>query len=201
MAALYPLMLEAALRALLAAAAVWAGLRLLRVSNVVVLKVAWALVLVASIALPLAPGWLSAGKAALRLPAMPAISISKHIAVHASDAPKAQSQVATARETDLANADAYSEHYSSPAISDEHFGSAATQTAGERIAEVDLAAAAAPAVKAPPSQLQASEVASETTMPLVSKKATDANRSSVRIAGFCLLLYFGVTSALLMRLL
>ena len=200
MAALYPLMLEAALRALLAAAAVWAGLRLLRVSNVVVLKVAWALVLVASMALPLAPGWLSAGaKAALTLPAMPAISVSQGMAANASDGPKAQSQVAKTPDAEMATADAYSEHYSSPAISDEHFGSAAKQTARESVAEED--SAAVPAVKAPAAQLHASEVTSETTIPLVLKEATDASRSSLRITGFCLLLYFGVTFALLMRLL
>ena len=70
MTSFYPLILESALRALLAAAIVWAGLRLLRVANVLVLKAAWALVLVAAFALPLAPNWLSLPVwAALKLPA------------------------------------------------------------------------------------------------------------------------------------
>ena len=202
MTALYPLMLEAALRALLAAGAVWAGLRLLRVSNVVVLKVAWALVLVASIAMPLAPGWLSAGAtAALKLPAIPAISVSQQMAANATEGPKAQSQIATGSEAVASTADAYSEHYSSPAISDEHFGSAAKQTEGESAAEEHLAVPAATAVTAPTAQLQGSEHASQTTLPLAWRDATDASRSSVRIAAFCLLLYFGVSSALLIRLL
>jgi len=47
--------MEAALRALVAAAVVWAGLRALRVTNVVVEKAAWALVLFSALALPLVP--------------------------------------------------------------------------------------------------------------------------------------------------
>ncbi len=108
MTALYPLMLEAALRALLAAAAVWTGLRLLRVANVVVLKAAWALVLAASLALPLAPGWLSASAwAALRLPAMPAFSVPQQSAASANANLKAQPQVTAAPERNAATVDAY----------------------------------------------------------------------------------------------
>jgi beta-lactamase regulating signal transducer with metallopeptidase domain len=46
------LFLEAALRSLLMAVTVWAGIRLLRVSNVIAQKIAWSLVLVASMAMP-----------------------------------------------------------------------------------------------------------------------------------------------------
>jgi hypothetical protein len=46
------IMIEAALRALVFAIAVGAGLRLLRVSNVPVRKAAWSLVLIASVAMP-----------------------------------------------------------------------------------------------------------------------------------------------------
>jgi beta-lactamase regulating signal transducer with metallopeptidase domain len=69
---LVPLLLEAALRALLAAFTVWAGLRLLRISNVLVQKAAWCLVLVAALAMPLTPRlqWLPS-YAAVRLPALP----------------------------------------------------------------------------------------------------------------------------------
>ncbi|MGB6194384.1 MAG: M56 family metallopeptidase, partial [Terracidiphilus sp.] len=48
-----PMMLEAALRSLLVAAAVAAGLRLLRVRNVLAQKSAWTLVLAAALAMPL----------------------------------------------------------------------------------------------------------------------------------------------------
>ena len=56
-AALVPLILQASLQALFAAAAVWFGLRVLRVANVLVQKAAWGLVLVAALALPMAPHW------------------------------------------------------------------------------------------------------------------------------------------------
>ena len=69
---LVPLILEAALRALLAAVAVEASLRLLRVGNVLVQKAAWGLVLVAALAMPLMPNW--TGLAALRLPAIPLLA-------------------------------------------------------------------------------------------------------------------------------
>jgi len=69
-----PLLIEATLRALLVALTVWAGLSLLRVANVLAQKAAWALVLLAALAMlfvPLAPrsNWLP-GSIALRLPAL-----------------------------------------------------------------------------------------------------------------------------------
>ena len=74
-AALVPLILEAALRALLAALAVWAGMRLLSISNVLVQKAAWGLVLVAALALPMLPHWqVLPAFAALRLPALPQLA-------------------------------------------------------------------------------------------------------------------------------
>ena len=69
--ALVPLILQASLQALFAAAAVWGGLRLLRVANVLVQKAAWGLVLVAALALPLVPHWQPLpGSAVFRLPAI-----------------------------------------------------------------------------------------------------------------------------------
>jgi bla regulator protein blaR1 len=52
-----PALIEAALRALLVALTVWAGLRLLRVSNVLAQKAAWGLVLVCAVAMPLMMRW------------------------------------------------------------------------------------------------------------------------------------------------
>lgn len=51
------LVVEAALRSLLMAATVWAGLRLLRISNVVVQKIAWGLVLIAAFTMPFLMRW------------------------------------------------------------------------------------------------------------------------------------------------
>jgi len=55
----FSLIIEAALRAILAALVVWAGLRLLRVGNVLAQKTAWALVLAAAVAMPLLMRWQS----------------------------------------------------------------------------------------------------------------------------------------------
>jgi beta-lactamase regulating signal transducer with metallopeptidase domain len=52
-----PVLLEAALRALLVAITVWAGLRIFRVSNVLAQKIAWALVLACAVAMPLVMRW------------------------------------------------------------------------------------------------------------------------------------------------
>lgn len=49
--------LESALRSLLMAAVVWAGIKLLRVRNVAVQKVAWVLVLMSAVAMPGLAGW------------------------------------------------------------------------------------------------------------------------------------------------
>ena len=50
-------LVESALRALIMALAVWAGLRVFRVSNVVAQKAAWGLVLVCAVAVPLVMRW------------------------------------------------------------------------------------------------------------------------------------------------
>jgi beta-lactamase regulating signal transducer with metallopeptidase domain len=62
-------MLESALRSLMMAAVVWAGIKVLRVSNVVVQKTAWTLVLIAALAMPGLMHWnLLQPKAAVIVP-------------------------------------------------------------------------------------------------------------------------------------
>ncbi len=53
----FSMLIEAALRALLVALVVWAGLRLLRVGNVLAQKTVWALVLAAAVVMPLLMRW------------------------------------------------------------------------------------------------------------------------------------------------
>ena len=67
---LLPILLESAMRALIAAAAIWAGLRVFRVRNVPAQKSAWGLMLMAGLAMPLVmhPSWLPAW-ASVKLPA------------------------------------------------------------------------------------------------------------------------------------
>jgi len=65
----FTVLLEATLRALIAALAVWAGLRLLRVKNVPAQKAAWGLMLIAALAMPFLMRWqLVPAWAALKLP-------------------------------------------------------------------------------------------------------------------------------------
>jgi len=70
---LIPVLIEAALRALVLALAVWAGLRLLRVSNVLAQKAVWGLVLAAAflmpLLMPLIAHWQWMPAAAVRMPA------------------------------------------------------------------------------------------------------------------------------------
>jgi beta-lactamase regulating signal transducer with metallopeptidase domain len=63
---LIPALLEAAVRALVGALAVYAGLRIFRVSNVLAQKAAWCLVLAASLLMPLLMRW--QGSVAIKLP-------------------------------------------------------------------------------------------------------------------------------------
>jgi hypothetical protein len=65
-----PVLIEAALRAMLVALTVWAGLRLFRVSNVPAQKTAWGLVLICAVAMPLVMRWeLLPASFTMRLPA------------------------------------------------------------------------------------------------------------------------------------
>ena len=68
MTSLLPMWLEAAVRALAAALAVWTGLRLLRVKSYMTQKAAWILVLGAAFAMPLMPWQWLPGWAAIKLP-------------------------------------------------------------------------------------------------------------------------------------
>jgi predicted nucleic acid-binding Zn-ribbon protein len=64
-------LVESALRALMMALAVWAGLRVFRVSNVVAQKAAWGLVLVCAVAVPLVMRWqVLPPSMAIKVPAM-----------------------------------------------------------------------------------------------------------------------------------
>jgi hypothetical protein len=66
-----PVLIESALRALLVALTVWAGLRLFRVSNVLAQKAAWSLVLACAVAMPLLMRWqILPESMTLKVPAM-----------------------------------------------------------------------------------------------------------------------------------
>ncbi len=81
---LLPILLESAMRALIAAAAIWAGLRVFRVRNVPAQKSAWGLMLMAALAMPLMmrPSWLPAW-ASVKLPASLLSARTSHAATAA----------------------------------------------------------------------------------------------------------------------
>src|SRR5512146_73870 len=194
MSVFLPLILEAALRALLAAAAVWAGLRLLRVQNVFVLKAAWTLVLVAALALPFAPdvpglpGW-----AAVRLPAVSAWPTVEQVSAAPARNSSRQSHAANTSEGVPARATSSSGRYPAPAISDSNFTSAA-----------DVSEAADTAPEAMPSPAKA-PVQPSTAVPTApastASTAALSSRLTTRMLADLLLLYFGIAGALSLRLL
>jgi len=128
-----PVLVEAALRALLVALAVWAGLRVLRVSNVLAQKAVWGLVLAAAVAMPLAMRWqwLPAG-AAVVVPAHPweqAIGLFRPAAktpVPSSDATgyKAQESFSAANQ----NVPGALSRFPAPSISGSNSGAAGNST-------------------------------------------------------------------------
>jgi BlaR1 peptidase M56 len=67
-----PALIEAALRALVVALTVWAGLRLFRVSNVLAQKVAWGMVLASALAMPFVMRWQV-------LPPSMALTVPRHL--------------------------------------------------------------------------------------------------------------------------
>ena len=186
--AVAPLMLEAALRALLAAVAVWAGLGALRISNVVVQKAAWGLVLVAAIAMPLAPHWQGAPvSAALHLPTIhwnqstPLEPTAKQaitpVSTPAVAEPAASVLQSPAVESPVAlrSSRPSEDRYPSPAISSEEFTS--------------------PAQSEPEAPMYAS-----TPIAAPLPHAATASASRIHPATVAWLLYLGVFAALLLRL-
>ncbi|MGA2808498.1 MAG: M56 family metallopeptidase [Terracidiphilus sp.] len=78
---LIPILIEAALRAIVVALAVWAGLRLVRVRNVVAQKAAWCMVLAGSLLIPLLMHWqVVTARATVKLPASKLFQADSRIA-------------------------------------------------------------------------------------------------------------------------
>ncbi len=216
-AALTPLILEAALRALLAALAVWAGLRLLSIGNVMVQKAAWGLVLVAALAMPLAPHWQAMPAfAALRLPALaplqPALIPNKALKEPPYGAHPAATSVRPRATTSIAaltnNFDALglsatalndvadqalsqTEPYISPLTSESSLNSKSVNVRPHQN-QAKLAQASVPAA----SRLQSNPVPITVPQPHASK----SNPAPISFFAFGWLLYLGVFGALLVRL-
>ena len=200
-AALVPLILQAALQALFAAAAVWFGLRVLRVANVLVQKAAWGLVLVAALALPVAPHWQPLPTwATFRLP------------VSALDPLPTSTPASNSATLPTASPDPGPTELSSPMFQD----SATTQPASPPATESDsgrysaqsrpsdhYVAPAGPAFRvdsAPDARPALSSPVSIAHPCAPAASAPAKNQRPIRLAGFALLIYLAVFLALLLRL-
>ncbi len=184
--ALVPLILEAALRALLAAVAVWAGLRLLGVGNVLVQKAAWGLVLVAALAMPLLPRWQGIpASAELRLPALPwgQMPVSAVASPSAPAEPaEPMNQAATAPQSTTRPIPSELDRIPAAAISSSH-------------------SPFNPPVSSAPPARSAPDPAHYASRPISVPQPGASNSSPIRLAALAWLLYLGVFSALLLRLL
>jgi beta-lactamase regulating signal transducer with metallopeptidase domain len=183
-ATLVPLMLQAALRALFAAIAVWAGLRLLGVRNVIVQKSAWGLVLVAALTMPLMPHWQGLpALAALRLPGLPLSTAAQSIAEpRALPALPAPVPASTASRTEILPREV-------PVRAQSH---ARESTAGSEDRF--------PAPKPSQAELGPSAYTSR-PIPTPQSTASHSNPAHLRAAAVALLVYAGVFAALFLRLL
>jgi beta-lactamase regulating signal transducer with metallopeptidase domain len=174
-AAALPIVFEAVLRALIAACVLGAGLRLLRVRNVPAQKVAWGLVLLAALAMPLLMRW-------QRLPAwaavkVPAIAWTRTAHVAPASATAASIPVPLLHEPAAIRQPraVTDDHFDAPGISDSDFPALPSATPEIRFAPAPTAVAPAgkPVVKS----------------------------SFARLIAFSWLLYLVVGAALLLRLL
>ena len=201
--ALVPLLLEASLRALVAAVAVWAGLRLLGVGNVLVQKVAWGLVLVAALAMPLLPRWQAMPDwFALRLPAQSAQSQSQ------TARPEPAAPVA------VAEPEVGASRYPAPVISTAQFDTPADEPARTRFdtpADESAATTVPSAITQLPSATAAIPPASTSSLthaaPMTTGSvavsrppATAPQKHRWSLAAIAWSLYIGVFAALLLRI-
>lgn len=202
-AAPVPLMLEAAMRALLAAIAVWVSLRLLGVRNVLVQKSAWGLVLIAALAMPLVPHWqgLSA-LAALRLPALPRTSTAQPLPVQpqksvaAIAAPRASSAIPPRESSSIARrtqAPPRRVPATPQSKAPKSIPAAADRSRGP---ENSISKSYLPANSTPEPAIYTNQ-----PVPTLSSAGLHSDRTALLVAASAWLLYIGVLTALLLRLL
>ncbi len=193
--ALVPLLVEASIRALVAAVAVWAGLRLLGVGNVLVQKVAWGLVLLAALAMPLlprsqaTPAWVGLKLPAVRLPALELPAPSTWMQRQAA---KPQ-LTASAPPVALTEPDGSASRYPAPVISTAQFDTPTEEPATTGVSSVTVAVP-------PGSSLQAA-LASTNSAEGSRPPAARPRAHLMSLAAAAWSLYLGVFAALLLRML
>jgi beta-lactamase regulating signal transducer with metallopeptidase domain len=194
MDAIFPVMLEAALRALVAAFVVWSALRLLRVCNVRIQKAAWTLMLLGALAMPLLMRW---------LPAADGIQISLPSRVFAAVDAEVRAVVLPARRIDanLANAAAWLDRppappslaWSLPANQENNIVGATPETAGP----------AAIAMRGPSALLPTEAAPARNPHDLVAPlqaAVVPASSRSLHLLDIAWMMYLAVAAALLLRL-
>jgi beta-lactamase regulating signal transducer with metallopeptidase domain len=182
------LLFEATLRALIAAVAVWAGLRLLRVKNVPAQKAAWGLMLVAALAMPLLMRWhLVPAWAEVNLP-IPSLKKMAAPAPVATPAPVAP--VLLSREPETISQPRSEVREDFPAL-------AGQTRPSERIRSADRVQSA-----------RVIKIAPATISPLITQKPAAGRIAQLalwanagRVLAIAWILYLGVCAALLFRLL
>ena len=196
--AIVPLLVEASIRPLVAAVAIWAGLRLLGVGNVLVQKVAWGLVLLAALAMPLLPrsqampAWVGLKLPAVRLPALELPAPSRWMQEQA-----ARPQLtAAAPPIAVAEPDGSASRYPAPVISMAQFDTPTEEPATTGVSSV---MAVVPQVQ-PDSSLQ--EAPMTTNYPEGSRpQAAAPHARGFSLVAVAWSLYLGVFAALLLRML
>ncbi|MGA3135285.1 MAG: M56 family metallopeptidase [Terracidiphilus sp.] len=170
-----PVLIEAALRALLVAFAVWSGLRLLRVSYVLAQKAAWGLVLAAALAMPLVMRWQwLPASAAISLPAHPwAQTVDRWLAGPSRPSTAPLPEASRTREPVLATGD----RFPKPWVSHSDFN------------------------PSNPADQEPAPFPRSLTAAVPEKSSPFGSLRSFRLATVAWLLYLGVCAALLLRLL
>jgi beta-lactamase regulating signal transducer with metallopeptidase domain len=173
-------LLEGALRALLLASVIGAGLWLLRVRNVFAQKAVWALVLAASLLMPLAMRWGLPGRAAITVP-MPAWAESAWARVDGGRIDGEREEASTRTETEIAQ----------PAVF-----RASRQLSPEPVRSSNLHAAAA---RTDFQRAGNANAVNETTTPVITASGA-TEKILIRPALIGGLLYLCVCAVLLLRL-
>jgi beta-lactamase regulating signal transducer with metallopeptidase domain len=172
-------LLEATLRALIAALAVWAVMRLLRIRNVLAQKAAWGLVLIAALTMPLLMRWQWVPTwAAVSLPTPSWAEMVAHTPF-AAPAPAASISPSGEPETIAQSLPEATDHFPAPAVPDDE-------------------------IQAPPitAREAAPSPAPVATKPAAQPAAQPAPMSSTGLLlAVAWILYLGVCAALLLRLL
>jgi beta-lactamase regulating signal transducer with metallopeptidase domain len=188
---------EATLRALIAALAVWAGLRLLRVKNVPAQKAAWGLMLVAALAMPLLMRWqLVPAWAAVNLPITPLTKITAPIATSFT-APLPVDSVSAPGTPEMTAQSGLEAREDFPAPGDRVRRGNRVRSA-RQVHSVPVNKAGAAPISPRPAQSPAGPAA-QPAAGQTAQLATWANAR--RVLAFAWILYLGVCAALVLRLL